>query len=72
MKRKIYIIIAVTGIFVAVSAVNDCNHEILVRFLGVVAFAVFSYMGGLWEAPRCGKAYRSRNDDDDPEKYPEE
>lgn len=67
MKRKIYIIIAVTGIFVAVSAVNDCNHEILIRFLWVVAFAVFSYMGGLWES----SMYKSRKEDEC-EKQPEE
>lgn len=69
MKRKIYITIAIIGAFVAVCTADGSGHEIGMRTFGVLAFGMFSYLGGLW-----GESSRFEYEDEEAEheKYPEE
>lgn len=49
MRKLIFGLLAIVGIFVAVETKDECEYELLIRGTGVFVFGLSTYLGGWWD-----------------------
>ena len=49
MRKLIFGLLAIVGIFVAVETKDGIEHELLIRGTGVFVFGLSTYLGGWWD-----------------------
>lgn len=48
MRKLIFGLLAIVGIFVAVETKDGIEYELLIRGIGVFVFGLSTYLGGWW------------------------
>lgn len=49
MRKLIFGLLAIVGIFVAVETKDESEYELLIRGTGVFVFGLSTYLGGWWD-----------------------
>lgn len=50
MKRKMFGLMAIVGVFVAICTPDNVKYELAIRGIGLAMFGICSYLGGFMES----------------------
>ena len=70
LKKRIGAVMAFSGLFAAICTMDGSAHELLVRSMGVAAFAIGAWLAEAYDFQDKDNEEYDRHEDHDP--YPEE